>query len=697
MTEKPALDPELHEDDTVVSVWRRRLVLFLLIVLVVALSAPLFSGCEGALRTKKTVATYEVAGRTYEISDEDVGQLLHRWEIFLRVGSQDPRSQQRMPEGEAGLQAAYRIMMLDAAARAEGVAVSERQVDEERWKIPAFQTAGKYDDARYRAFLSEYSRYGISHESFSEMLRQSIRVSTYHQVDASAFSLIPGDEAYAQWKKRNVRLTVEYVPSPYDLQRAKVESTAPTDEQLRSIQNLPEVRPILAVPPRKVVEVAYLKAMQMTPEQFEAAKTFATEAEIFTEEYPLETAAFRAFHHDRDTIYTKERWAKLTDPDYPRRRREYEEQKTAWDKLSKEEQEKQKAPEEPKDPVAAYPTEGKAAELEQFTDFWKDRVVRETLAKGLVEKLGADAEREGKAFADYAERYARFGVRVVRNTTPLTDAELAAQFPDDVARDSEFEQVAGVEFKPPTEGQEFKPKYHVRPAVPTTRVAEKIEDRGWMVLRLDSCDPARIHAIEEKRAEVSEVWKKHQVAEAAKAVLEEIRKKAEAANPDAAKPEVEKTVAALRAAAAEAGLEARTLRRFSRTTEAPKPPVAPPGEKLSPELQAVARRVQVRNRVQKQYQALSTLSVGKFADVVVDAASEAAILVFLVEKHEPGPLEMQDDEFRNERMTLARQAMEKSEELTGYDALAKRYSLKRYDEKPAKKDAGGGDGEAPPK
>ena len=70
MSEKPALDPELHEGDTVTSVWKRRLVLLLLIGLVAALSAPLFSGCEGAFKTSKAAATFEVAGRTKEISEE---------------------------------------------------------------------------------------------------------------------------------------------------------------------------------------------------------------------------------------------------------------------------------------------------------------------------------------------------------------------------------------------------------------------------------------------------------------------------------------------------------------------------------------------------------------------------------------------------------------------------------------------------
>lgn len=665
MTEKPALDPELHEDDTLTSVWKRRMVLVLLIVLVVAVAAPTFGGCSGFFSTKKTAATFEVAGRTISVDDEQLGQFTLRYMSAMRMLGIDPA----VGEGEDVSKGILRRMMLDALAKAEGVHVPDSQVTEIIRSRPQFQVGGKFDEGRYRAEMSNFSRGGLNHHYVSEMLRVRIRSDEYEQLGATAYQVIPGGEAYDAWKKRSVKLTVDYVAVPYEAQRERIASIQPSEDDLQKIAGLPAVKALLAVPPRKTIEVAILKVEEMDAERFAAAKKFAEDAEIFSEERPLEAEAFVQFHGDRDYVFTKEHWGRLKDPEYPAKRRKYDEDHLAWEKQPKESRGEE--PKEPADPKAGYPEEERA----QFP-LWRERVEKEILARHIVKDLVTKAEREGKALSEVAADYARFGVRVVKNAEPLSDTEIVEKFPDPVARDSEFDQVAIVGFRAPAEGAVFKRQYHSQP-VPTTRLADRIGDRGYMVASLESCDAARQYTLAERAEQVVDFWHKHQVVEAAKSVAEEIRKKAEAAQPDAAK-----VAEALRAAAAEAKLEVQTLRRFNRSTESPRVPVAAAGETLSPEVQAIARRIALRNRVQQDYQLLSGLDVGKVRDpVLVDEKLEAAFVVVVTEKYEPRPVEMRDEELRSDRYGLAIQAKSKIDQVFAYEELAKTLNLKRFDEK----------------
>jgi hypothetical protein len=668
--EPEMLDPDSHEGDTVTSVWKRRMILVLLIILVVAVAAPTFGGCSGFFSTKKIAASYEVAGKTYDVAEDDLVRTRSHFDAMLRLLGMA----RGLPEGEEGTNETLRRMMLASAARAEGVHVPDSQIADLIESRPQFQVAGKFDDGRYRTALASFSRGGLTHEFLCDVLRMVMLAETYESLGAVTFEVVPGDGAYDAWKKRSVKLSVEFVASPYEAQRAKIEAMQPTIEELDKIAAMPAVKSILAVPPRKTIEIAYLKVEQMTDEQFAAAKKFADEAELFTEDRPLEAEAFVVFHNDRESIYTKDHWGQLHDPDYPERRRRYEEDHASWEKLPKEGRPAE--PEAPKDPTIGYPAEEPA----QFP-LWKDRAEKEVLAQKIVGHLVLRAEKDVKSLAEVGAEYARFGVKVVKNPEPLTDADIVEKFPDPVARDSEFDQVARVIFRAPAEGAVFKPQYQTQ-AVPTTKLSEKIHDRGWMVMRLESCDPARQYQVGERREAVLEFWRKYQVAEAAKSLAEEIRKKAEAAGPDAAK-----VAEAMQSAAKEAGLTAQSIRRFNRSTEAPKPPVAAAGQTLAPEVQAAARRILERNRVQQDYQALSSIDVGKVRDpVLIDDKTEAVYVIAVTEKHEPLPVEMRDADLRQEEFAEAQKAQMKFQTLFSYDTLAKRYHLQRFDDKPSKVD-----------
>ena len=129
-------------------------------------------------------------------------------------------------------------------------------------------------------------------------------------------------------------------------------------------------------------------------------------------------------------------------------------------------------------------------------------------------------------------------------------------------------------------------------------------------------------------------------------------------------------------------LTSQTLRRFHRMTEAPKVPAAAPGQTLTPEVEAAARRIKYRNLVQQEYPLLAGYPAGKFLEPpFMDDKSEAAYVMFIVEKHEPTPVEMRDADVRQARYGVAFQAKMKADQLFSYETVAKRVNLVRLDEK----------------
>src|SRR5262249_16612564 len=151
-----------------------------------------------------------------------------------------------------------------------------------------------------------------------------MRINEYVQLYGAAFDFVPSDEAYENWKKHNVKISVLYVAAPFEAQRAKVDAMQPTAEDLRGVQDLPDHKALLKIPAKKTVEIAYVRVEDMTPAEFEAAKAFAEKAELFVEEQPLDKAAFVLFYGKREHVFTKANWGRLVDPDFAQK-------KAKWD------------------------------------------------------------------------------------------------------------------------------------------------------------------------------------------------------------------------------------------------------------------------------------------------------------------------------------------------------------------------------
>jgi hypothetical protein len=644
-TETP-IDIEEHEGETRSKVWVRRFLFGLVIVLCVSFAAPTFGSCSGALGTggQKVWGRFSVGGREVEVHEDDFRRVQTRLAAALRLFAPDAKVEDDQVWGQ---------ILLDAAAKAEGVHVSDEQVVRFLAEHPAFQTDGKFDESRYRTEIRQLAKYtGVDHEGFTSALKSLLRTEIYRSVYASAFSVPQSREAYEEWKKTNVKLTVDFVVQPYAALRERAAGLPVTDEDLRRAAILPEILKMRTVPARRGLEAAYLRARDVTAEQRAAMEEFVKANSLLPKDESLEALSWNAFWSNRQAggTYTREAWAAW-------KRVEHQRAMADWEKLP------EPRPEKPRD-ASAEPWPEKPAD--QFYKHWYDFVAKELLAREVVRHLALRAERESKSFAELAPDYARFGVKVVATPEPFSEADITSRFPDDLGRDSELEQAVRTRFRAPAADRTFAPEVLTDP-VPATRLVDHPQDRGWIVARWTSWEPARERDVFEVRAQAEAYYRTYRANEIARDTLEAVRKKVDESGTDLATRQK-----SLRAAAAEAGLEVRTIRRFNARTERPQPPVI--AGDATPEQQAAAERMSWRNRVQDDYPVLSKLEPGKLRDpVYLDDSVGAAFLELLVEKHEPEPQEMDDNTLRSERyvrMFQARRAMN--------DALSPKELKKRF-------------------
>ncbi len=667
MAEKP-LDLEQHEEETRWDVWRRRLMFALLIALCVAFAAPTFGACSGVLGSggHEVVGTYRVAGADRTLYEGDFRAVFTRYlstKGILEGGYAEKQ------DAEEQTRDVWRHILLDEIAVAEGIHVPDSEVAEAIHSIPYFQHAGEFSEDHYRAFLRDHTQGALGHKEFSATIREMLRVARYHSMYALALGLQPAEEVYDTWRKRNLKITTAYAVQPYESIRAEVAAVAPTDEELRRVENLPPVKDMLRTPARKKVEAAFARLRDLSAEQVQAMEKFVAELGVTSEESPLPALAFGEFHSGRTRIYTRENWIAWRRPEYERLKAEHDKALAEWEATPEEG--RGPKPEAPKDPAAE---EWPNVAREEFDRYWRETVTAEVLAREVLRHFAERAEREGKAFSELVPEYSRFGIRVVANEEFMTGEELAKQFPERLGQDTELEQVVWSQLKGPAEGAPFKPQVHPQP-VPTTRLTDRLDDRGFMVLRLAAFDAPRILTIEEARDKVVDFWRKHRVGEIAKERLEALKARVEAASAEAPAREAE-----LEKGAAEAGMQFGRLRRFNRDTRQPQPPEPTPGQELSPELADAAKKVRWRNRVQQDYAALLATEAGKFREPpLLDEKADAGFLALVVEKYEPAPIEMTAAELRTGRMIGQQEVRRKMEKLLGYEEVARRTDLVRHD------------------
>lgn len=664
MEEKP-LDLETHDAEPPMAVWKRRALFGLLIVLCVAFAAPTFGSCSGALGSggAEVWGTFTVDGRERVVRADEFERVFQRHAATVSLFfSMEGRKAPDVTATDVWDQ-----IILDEVAKAEGVHVSDAQIVKFLGRYPDFQTAGAFDERKYREVLSELGRNGtLDHESLTAAIRSILRVETYRRVFRGAFELASSSEAYEAWKKTNLKLTVDWVAQPYDAVRSRVEALPITDADLKGVATAPPVLEARKIGARRAFEVAFVRTRELTAEQRAAMETFVAASGLLGRDETVNTLSWQWYWSNRNPgeAFSRDVWLRSRTPAYVEERTRWEAEHKAWQ--ARPEAERGPEPKAPEDP-AQQPWPEKPADV--YEKYWAARVRAEVLAKIVVRHMALRAERESKSFAELAPDYAALGVRVAATTEPLADADLVDRSPEGLGRDSELPQVVLSRFRMPEDGAAFVPKVAVEP-VPTTRLSHLIDERGWMVLRWTALDPARERDVLDVREKAEEYLRSQRVTLAARDVLVELRKKVEAAVGDAAAQ-----AAAFRAEAAAAGLEVRTLRRFHRESSRPTPPIVT--DASTPAERASAATVARRNRVQDDYGVLSRTDVGKFRDpVLLDETTQSAYLMLLIEKHEPLPAEMDEATLSMQRMMARyREQQRVAAEVLAGEALAKRYAL----------------------
>ena len=654
--EHKPLDLEQHQDDTSWSLLKRWMMFILLIGLCVAFAAPMSGSRSGAMGTdgSQLWGTFEVAGKKFEVREKEFRRAHNRYSAVYRV--LDPQGTRL---GTFKSQDVWNQLILDEVAKAGGIHVSDDRVARFLADNPAFHGAnGTFDESRYRAEMKQLTRYmGVDHEGLTWALKSLLRTEVYRSLYATAFSVPASREAYDEWKKTNLKVSVDYVAQPYDELRAKAHALPVTDADLQAARVLPKVVEMLTVPARRGLELAYARVKDISAEQRTAMEEFAAQAQLLPKDETVESVAWRDYFWPNckpGGVYTRESWLAWKLP-------EYERALAAWQALPEPRPEDAK----PADPRAqAWPEKP----ADQFYSVWFDFVAKEALLREVMRHMALRAERESKSLADIAADYARFGVHVWATPEPVTDKDIAAGLVDGIGKDSELEQAISSRLRAPASGATFTPQLLVDP-VPAVRLAERPDERGWVIARSTSFEPAHTRDVLEARAEVEAYYRDYRAADLARDVLLGVRKQIDEAGGDLAAKR-----ANLRKFAEAAGLVVRELRRVTPRTEKPRVPTV--DADAAPAMRAAADRIRQRNRVQDDYAVLSRLEPGTFREpIVLDETAGAALLELVVERHEPDPIEMDEPTLRTERMVRMYQSQGKVAEALGTKELTRTYNL----------------------
>ncbi len=655
MEENP-LDLEQHEEETLWDVWKRRLMFALLIALCIAFAAPTFGSCTGALGggSSEPIATYRMGGNETIVTSATYQALNQR--LSRTFGVMFNNRVQIESEDQV-----WQHLLLDAAAREAGIHVSDDAVLATIADMPDFQKRdGTFDEQLYRDELSRRSARSLTHKAFTHTLKERLRIQEYIRIYQTAFAIMPSADAFESWRESNMKLSIDYVVQPFDPLRAEVESREPTDEELRAFARLPQIEIRLRQSSRKTLEVAYARVADLGTDDRAQLETLLRENEILAPDADLRRMGAIACQSESDAVFTRANWlldarAKWTIV-HGLWKPKADAYKVWVDGGKVGDGPGEPGTEPPLPDAEEWPTDF----LEQYDRFWEDRVVKEILARGLMQLVIRRSEAEGKSFSDLMADYEAYGLRVAQNETPLEDKDLGAEFPHALGQNSELGTVARSSLRGPEPGTTFVPVVHPEP-VPTTQLASALDDRGYMALRLAAFEPSRVRELDEAREEIVAMWREHQVREDAKANLDAVLAAAKAG-------------ASLKDAAAEAGLPVSTLRRFNRQTAERSPPIPPAEGEMDAATKAVSDAIRHRNRMLRDYAILRGSDVGSFREpVLLDNRSGAAYLIQVTEKHDPSPLEMTDTDLQTERISRMTTEAQKQGELFELEALKRRF------------------------
>lgn len=688
MEENP-LDLEAHDEDTFWDVWKRRILFGLLIVLCVTFAAPSFKGCTDALggRDGEVKGRYRIGGVEVAVKEREFYLVRQRLAVtyeFLRRHARGLNYLMLSMQGDRLEDTdVWAHILGDAAAREAGIEVSIDEVGRRLLKdIPDLSRGGVFDAEAYDRMIAQMNS-DVTHKDVTRTLQEYYRRKEYerllfgHTMEEIAFgsgNLVPTEDAFERWRDENERVSAGYVVQPYAPLAAAVEERTPSAEELQKfIGDKAEYR----VPPRKIVETAYLRLVDVTDAQYAAMKDFVVDHGLveFDDESERDAALARLMWptfwtpYSAKRLWTKEQWLQWKQP-------EYEAAKKLWDEAPEG---SKPTPEAPKSPESLWSDDLPTNEL--FVRYWKDVVGREALGRLVLEDMAKRAQTEQKSFADLLPEYSAYGVRVAVNEKALTDADFIEQYPLGLAQRNELRQAVANYLRGPSGDATFTPEVHTA-TIPLTQYEGSIVERGWIVARLAGFEKSRPKDFDEIREDATRDWRRYQVDATAREVLDGIRKSVKAAvdalpaDADAA-ARLSAGTQALDAAAQAAGLRVRRIVEFNNDTARRSPPILPAEGEVSPEVRAIADDIRYERFVMDRYRDLRALDAGAFlpVGVLLDSPSQAGYLIRLVGKRKPDRFEADETSLENAKRQLRSQEAVKIRDALGYENLEARFQL----------------------
>ncbi len=525
-------------------------------------------------------------------------------------------------------------LMLGEIARDAGVAITDETLAEFLRTNPLFQgSGGEFETKAYEEALRKNYQ-GISSRAFEDEARRYLLLDHFRKVYFHSFLAITDEECWKRWKGEHPKVAVAYAWQGVGTIREALKPEDVKDEEVEATWKDPAVQGRHRTPPRRAFEAAWVRIAAVEDAAFDAAR----EAWKDDPDLALKEGEAREFW-----------WAS----------QKYDFNLANLDGATLEALRKENGGEEPKEPgkdgtpppeagteEAQAPAEPSPAELdteEQYRRYWRRRAEKEVWLRKLLEKVRREIKDPAVPLADAAAKWSRPGlaVSVHRQEAPLDQYEVEKL---EGPGGSPIRFVLNDYDKPEQVGS-----VHAE-AIQRTAFTDRLDQRGWVVVRVTGIVPEAVPPLADVRAKVVSEFLDDRARERAKARLAALRKAAE----EGPLP--------LEEAAKKDGFECATTDPFNEFSWRPPLPRPAPGEVATAappvfkdEWKDPARRL---SAILGKYYPLREVVVGALSDVFDDASvTGACYLVQVKSRAEPRFEEMSQAHQSQVRRVLARERM----------------------------------------
>ncbi len=620
--EKQSITQRLGGNRTVVLV----VVVILLLCFTVASEVIPALGITG----DREFARFTVGGRPVTLTNSEFAARYHDWQRFnariRRVGRED----------------FLQDLMLGALAEEAGVRVPDGSLRAWVEALPPFQDVdGNFDRELFDQALREHFA-GVTPRVFESEARRLLRVSQYRDLFLHSFALVSDGEAYARWKGDHPKVRVRYAWQPVALVRAEMDPAAITQEALDLHWANPRVQGRFQTPPRRSFDALWIACDEFPDDAFRALREkFKHDAAVTPSEQEILEywQQRRVYDFNIQTQSPESRAALLARNPVP-----------------------PPPPREDGEPDPAPPQDGEP-NLDNpevvFARFFRIVVEKELWLRKYMQRLLREAADGKVALEDVLRRHAEDGVPVrYHRQDAMVDQYEIEKLPD-IGYPNCSLRWALNDYGPEKVGT-------VHPDVlERSPLSERLETRGWLVVRVLGVDPSHVPPLADVRDKVVDDLLDQRAKDEARARLEALRSAAQ-----------EATDGGLDAAAKAAGFELAEAGPFNEYSWRPPLPRPEPGREAPSPADQWKDKDRRLSSVMGRYFAYREIPPGEYAPVIDDVLSTGAFyLVQVTERAEPPFEEMTAAQKKDAVRAVQQDRTRRVSRELSYDRLKDRLGL----------------------